>query len=97
MTYNIICVLIFYINIYCLIFHKKNLVINLIFIELAFLSLSLMLIINSWSFNLVKSYLIVIYILTLTAIETALGLALFIVYYKQFNSIEAEDFYKLKF
>ncbi len=89
-------ILIFLISLFCLIFHKKNLIVNLIFIELGFLSINLILILISWSFNEVKSQIIIIYILTLTAIETAFGLALFILYYKKFNSIEADDFYNVK-
>jgi len=51
----------------------------------------------SYSYGDIKSQIIIIYVLTLTAIETAFGLALFILFYKKFNSIEAEDFYKLKY
>jgi NADH-quinone oxidoreductase subunit K len=86
----------FYLSLYCLVYNRKNLIVNLIFIELAFLSINIILILNSWFYDEIKSQIIIIYILTLTAIETAIGLALFILYYKKFNSLEAEDFYNLK-
>nr|BDB10235.1 NADH dehydrogenase subunit 4L [Actinophrys sol] len=95
--YFIICIIIFFISLYCLILQNKNLVVNLLLIELAFLSINLMLILNSWAFNEIKSQILIIYILTLTAIETAFGLALFILYYNKFNNIETKNFYNLKF
>jgi NADH-quinone oxidoreductase subunit K len=95
--YFIICIIIFFVSLFCLILQNKNLIVNLLLIELSFLSLNLMLIINSWAFNEIKSQIFIIYILTLTAIETALGLALFILYYNKFNSIETKNFYNLKF
>jgi NADH-quinone oxidoreductase subunit K len=95
--YESLCVVLFFISLYGIVYSRKNLIINLIFIELGFLSINLLLIINSWYYNEIKSQIIIIYILSLTAIETAVGLALFILYYKMFKNIEVEDFYKRKF
>lgn len=98
MNINItIAIIIFFFSLYCIVFHNKNLIVTLIFIEIGFLSVSLILIFLSYSYGDIKSQIIIIYVLTLTAIETAFGLALFILFYKKFNSIEAEDFYKLKY
>lgn len=94
--YKTICIALFFVSIYGIIYSKKNLIINLLFIELGFLSINLLLIINSWFYNEIKSQLLIIYLLSLTAIETAIGLALFILYYKMFRSIEVEDFYTCK-
>lgn len=95
--YKILAILLFFISFYGIVYSRKNLIINLIFIELAFLAINLLLILTVWFFNDIKGQIIIIYILTLTAIETAVGLALFILYYKMFKSIDVEDFYKLKF
>jgi len=95
--YKIIPIILFFCSFYGIVYSRKNLIINLIFIELGFLSINLLLILIAWIYNDIKSQIIIIYILTLTAIETAIGLALFILYYKMFKSIEVDDFYKLKF
>jgi NADH-quinone oxidoreductase subunit K len=91
--YESLCFLLFFISLIGVIYTYKNLIINLIFIELGFLSINLLLIIFSWFYNNIYSHIIIIYILSLTAIETAVGLALFILYYKTFKSIDTEDFY----
>jgi len=44
---------------------------------LVFLFINLLLILITWIYNDIKSQIIIIYILTLTAIETGIGLALF--------------------
>jgi NADH:ubiquinone oxidoreductase subunit K len=95
--YKSLCLLLFFISLIGVAYTYKNLIINLIFIELGFLSVNLLLIIFSWFYNDIKSHIFIIYILSLTAIETAIGLALFILYYKMFKSIEVEDFYKRKY
>lgn len=95
--YKIMPIILFFFSFYGIVYSRKNLIINLIFIELGFLSINLLLILIAWIFNDIKSQIIIIYILTLTAIETAIGLALFILYYKMFKSIDVEDFYTLKF
>lgn len=95
--YKIVPIILFFCSFYGIIYSRKNLIINLIFIELGFLSINILLILIAWTFNDIKAQILIIYILTLTAIETAVGLALFILYYKMFKSIEVDDFYSLKF
>ena len=95
--YKILPIILFFCSFYGIVYSRKNLIINLIFIELGFLSINILLILVAWTFNDIKAQIIIIYILTLTAIETAIGLALFILYYKMFKSIEVDDFYSLKF
>jgi NADH:ubiquinone oxidoreductase subunit K len=95
--YKILPIVLFFCSLYGIVYSRKNLIINLIFIELGFLSINILLILIAWTFNDIKAQILIIYILTLTAIETAIGLALFILYYKMFKSIEVDDFYSLKF
>jgi NADH:ubiquinone oxidoreductase subunit K len=52
---------------------------------------------TAYIFNDIKSQIFIIYIFTLTAIETAIGLALFILYYKMFKTLEVKNFYTIKF
>lgn len=95
-NYKIICILIFFVNFYNMTYGSNNILMVLIYIELCFLSINLLLIINSWYYNDIHSQIFIIYILTLTAIETALGLALFILYYKMFKTVDVNDFKKIK-
>jgi len=63
---------------------------------LCFLSINLLLIFIAYIYADIVPQIILIYILTLTAIETAVGLALFIVYFKMFKTVELLDFNKIK-
>jgi NADH:ubiquinone oxidoreductase subunit K len=83
-------------SLFFIVYIRKNLILTLIFIELCFLAINLILVFNFLLFNDIKSQVLIIYIFTLTAIETALGLALFILYYKMFNSLEAKNFYSIQ-
>ena len=94
--FKIFPLIIFFVSFFFAVFIRKNLIITLIFIELCFLAINLLLAFNCVLFNDIRSQILIIYIFTLTAIETALGLALFILYYKMFNTLEAKDFYNIK-
>jgi NADH-quinone oxidoreductase subunit K len=86
--FKIFCLILFFISFYGIIFNRRNLILTLIFIELSFLSINILLILISFVYADIFPQIILIYILTLTAIETAVGLALFIVYFKMFNTVE---------
>jgi NADH:ubiquinone oxidoreductase subunit K len=97
MTYKFLPLIFFFLSFYGVVFVRKNLILTLIFIELCFLSLNILLDITSYIFDDIRGQIIIIYIFTLTAIETAVGLALFILYYKMFKSLDAKDFYVIKY
>jgi NADH:ubiquinone oxidoreductase subunit K len=97
MIYKLLSLLLFFLSFYGIVFVRKNLIITLIFIELGFLSLTILLALTAYIFNDIKSQILIIYIFTLTAIETAIGLALFILYYKMFKTLEVKNFYSIKF
>jgi NADH-quinone oxidoreductase subunit K len=97
MTYKIFPLIFFFLSFYGVVFVRKNLILTLIFIELCFLSLIILLAMTSYIFDDIKGQIIIIYIFTLTAIETAVGLALFILYYKHFKSLDTKDFYMIKY
>ena len=78
------------------IFVRKNIIYTLIFIELGFASINILLALTYYMFHDIKSQILIIYIFTLTAIETALGLALFILYFKMFKTLSAKNFYTIK-
>ncbi len=94
--FKILSLLLFFLSFYGIIFNRKNLILTLIFLELCFLSINLLLIFIAYIYADIVPQIILIYILTLTAIETAVGLALFIVYFKMFKTVELLDFNKIK-
>jgi NADH:ubiquinone oxidoreductase subunit K len=67
----------------------------LIFIELSFLTMNVFLILLGWYYQYTIIKLYIIYFLTLTAIETCIGLVLFILYYKIYKTIQIKNFYSL--
>jgi len=79
--------LLFLISIIGIIFNFKNIFFILIFIELGFLSINLFLIFLYLKTNIFEIQILLIYILTLLALETALGLSLLIFFFKNFNKI----------
>jgi len=93
----IIFYIIFFFLISCfgILYNRKNIIFSLIFIELGFLSINLFLILIGWIYKILNIKIYIIYFLTLTAIETGIGLVLFIIYYKLFKSIQIQNFYYL--
>lgn len=67
-----------------IILNYKNFFLNIIFIELGFLCINYIFLITFFYINIIECQIIVIYILTFMALETAIGLALFLVYYNNF-------------
>lgn len=60
---------------------------------LVFLFINLLLILITWIYNDIKPQILILYILTLTAIETVIGLALFFFYYKFMIQKESKIIY----
>lgn len=89
--FKLITLFIFFLSFYGIIFVRRNLILTLIFLELSFLSISILLVLISYTYGDIMPQIMLIYILTLTAIETAVGLALFIVYFKMFKTVELTD------
>jgi NADH:ubiquinone oxidoreductase subunit K len=86
--------IIFFLSCFGILYNRKNIIFSLIFIEIAFLSMNIYLILIGWLYKISTVKIFIIYLLTLTAIETAIGLVLFILYYKIYKSIDIQNFYK---
>lgn len=99
MTYEIyiykIIIIIFFLSLYGILYNRKNIIYSLIFIEIAFLAMNLFLIVLGWFYKILNIKLYIIYFLSLTAIETCVGLVLFILFYKNFRSINISDYYQI--
>lgn len=75
---------------------KRNLVIILVSIELILVSVQLNLLITSFNFNDIVGQVFILFILLIAASEVALGLALFIVYYRLRGTIDTKFIYLSK-
>ena len=85
--------LLFFLSCFGILYNRKNIIFSLILIEIAFLAINIFLILLGWIYKILNIKIYIIYILTLTAIETALGLVLFILYYKVYKTVQIQNFY----
>lgn len=79
---SIFYTLLFCIGLFSLIFNKKNYLISIMAIEIMMLSLSLLFILFSIYLDDTIGQVFVIFILTISAAESVIGLALIITYFK---------------
>lgn len=61
---------------------RKNLILILMSIELILLAIELLIVLITLYLDTIFGYICIFYILTIAAAETAIGLALIIIYYK---------------
>ena len=84
--------LIFLIGFLGLVINKRNLILILMSIELMLLSLNLNFIIFSVFLDDIFGQIFALYVLTIAAAESAIGLAIFTVYFKDKQSILLDKF-----
>jgi NADH-quinone oxidoreductase subunit K len=84
--------IIFLLGVLGLILNKRNLLIILMSIELMLLALNLNFIIFSVYLDDLFGQVFALYVLTIAAAESAIGLAIFTIYYKDKQSILLEKF-----
>lgn len=75
---------------------KNNMLRILFFFEMLILVISFMFLITSLHFNDIYGNLVVMYLLTIAAVEAAVGLALLYLYYRTFGSIRIQSLSKIK-
>jgi NADH-quinone oxidoreductase subunit K len=88
--------ILFFIGILGLVLNRKNIIITLMALELMLLSINLNLIFFSLYLDDVVGQIFVLFILTIAATESSIGLALLMVYFKLKNTIQMEKIKKLK-
>lgn len=91
-----ILVILFFIGILGLVLNRKNILITLMSLELILLAVNLNFIIFSVYLDDIVGQVFVLFILTIAATESSIGLALLMVYFKLKNSIHMEKIIKSK-
>ena len=92
----IILVILFFIGILGLVLNRKNILITLMALELILLSVNLNFVVFSVYLDDIIGQIFVLFILTIAATESSIGLALLMVYFKLKNSIHIEKIRKSK-
>ena len=88
--------ILFFIGILGLVLNRKNVIITLMSLELMLLAVNLNFIIFSVYLDDIVGQVFVLFILTIAATESSIGLALLMVYFKLKNSINMEKIKKSK-
>ena len=91
-----ILISLFFISILGLVLNRKNILITLMALELMLLAVNLNFIIFSVYLDDIVGQVFVLFILTIAATESSIGLALLMVYFKLKNSIQMEKIRKSK-
>ena len=95
--YILVSVIIFMISFFGLIYNKKSILIILISIELILLSVNILFIVFSIYLDDIVGQIFTIFILTIAAAETSIGLSLLLVSYKVRGNILIDNFNLLYF
>merc|ERR1711933_558725 len=79
-----------------LVLNRKNILITLMSIELMLLAINLNFVIFSIYLDDITGYIFVLFILTIAATESAVGLAILTIYYRLKNTIQIDKIKKVK-
>ena len=91
-----ISITLFLIGVLGLILNRKNILITLMSIELMLLAINLNFIIFSIYLDDITGYVFVLFILTIAAAESAIGLAILTIYYRLKNTIQIDKIKNIK-
>merc|ERR1711950_103527 len=86
----------FFIGVFGLVLNRKNILITIMSIELMLLSVNLNFAIFSIYLDDVVGYVFVLFVLTVAATESAIGLAILSVYYRLKQTIQMDSIKNLK-
>ena len=95
--YILVSVIIFLISFFGLIYNKKSILIILISIELILLSVNILFIVFSIYLDDIIGQIFTLFILTIAAVETSIGLSLLLVSYRVRGNILIDNFNLLYF
>jgi NADH-quinone oxidoreductase subunit K len=93
---NIVSIIILSICFFGILIIKKNLILVLLIIELLLLAINIHLVFASILLDDAMGQILILFILTIAAAETSIGLALLISFYRLRGIIKSESLYKLK-
>ncbi len=91
-----IVITLFLIGVLGLVLNRKNILITLMSIELMLLAINLNFIIFSIYLDDLAGYIFVLFILTIAAAESAIGLAILTIYYRLKNTIRMDKIKSIK-
>jgi NADH-quinone oxidoreductase subunit K len=94
--YLIVAAILFAISIAGIILNRKNILLILMCIELMLLSVNLNFVAFSHYLNNIQGQIFVFFILTVAAAESAIGLAILVVLFRNRRSIQVEDLDEMK-
>ena len=93
---NFLPLILFILSIVGIILNRSNIILILICIEIMLLSLSLNFLIHTFVLNSILGQLFSVYIITIAAVESAIGLSIMISFYKLKGSISVRFLNLLK-
>jgi NADH-ubiquinone oxidoreductase chain 4L len=82
-----VILLLFLIGVLGFTLNKKNIILMLISIEIMLLSITLLILINSWVFEDILGQVFAVYIIVIAAAESAIGLGILVAFYRLRGSI----------
>lgn len=91
-----IAIILFLIGVLGLVLNRKNILITLMSIELMLLAINLNFVIFSIYLDDITGYVFVLFILTIAAAESAVGLAILTIYYRLKNNIQIDKIKNIK-
>ena len=91
-----IAAVLFFIGLIGMVINRNNLIILLMCVELMLLSVSTNLLAFSHEFQQAQGDVFVFFILTVAAVESAIGLAILVLLYRQHRGIDADTIQQLK-
>ena len=94
--YIAVSLILFLLGIWGIFLHRKNIIIMLMSIELMLLAVNLNFVLFSVYLDDLMGQLFALYILTVAAAESAIGLALLVVYYRVRGTVAVEFIHLLK-
>lgn len=94
--YLIVGAILFVLGVFGIFMNRKNVIVILMSVELILLSVNLNLVAFSAQLGDLTGQVFAMFILTVAAAETAIGLAIVVIYFRNRGSIEVEDISTLK-
>ena len=95
-SYLILGAILFAISVVGIFLNRKNLIVLLMAIELMLLAVNMNFVAFSYYLNDPAGQIFVFFILTVAAAESAIGLAILVVLFRNLNTINVEDLDRLK-
>ena len=94
--YLVVAAILFTLGVLGIFINRKNIIVILMSVELILLSVNINLVAFSTQLNDITGQVFALFVLTVAAAESAIGLAIVVIYFRNTGSIEVEDVSTLK-